>query len=60
LVDTKPNNLHFFENVYLVKPNLKEFRKMIGNEELPNTDEAIKQHGLLFVNQYKFNLVITR
>ena len=59
-VDTKPNNLKYFENVYLIKPNLKEFRQMIGNEELPNTDEAIKEHGMQFVTQYKLNLVVTR
>ena len=59
-VDSKPNNLKYFENVYLIKPNLKEFRQMIKNEELPNTDEAIKEHGIKFVEQYKCNLVITR
>ena len=59
-VDTKPNNFKYFEGVYLLKPNIKEFRQMIGNEELPNTDEAIKVHGIQFVNQYKLNLVITR
>lgn len=59
-VDTKPSNLHLFEDVYLVKPNLKEFRQMVGYEELPNTDEAIKEYGLQFVAQHKTNLVITR
>ena len=59
-VDTKPTNLKFFEGVYLIKPNLKEFRQMIGYEELQNTDEAIKEYGLQFVHQYKVNLVITR
>ncbi len=59
-VDTKPDNLKYFENVYLIKPNLKEFRQMIGNEELPDSDEALQEQGILFVNQYKTNLVITR
>jgi len=59
-VDTKPNNFKYFENVYLIKPNLKEFRQMIGNEELPNSEEAIKEQWIKFVNQYKLNLVITR
>ncbi len=59
-VDTKPNNLKYFEGVYLIKPNIKEFRQMIGNENLQNTDEAIKEQGIKFVDQYKLNLVITR
>ena len=59
-VDTKPNNLKYFEGVYLIKPNIKEFRQMIGNENLQNTDEAIKEQGMKFVDQYKLNLVITR
>lgn len=59
-VDTKPNNIKYFEGVYLIKPNLKEFRQMIGNEELPNTEEALQKHWIEFVHQYKLNLVITR
>ncbi len=59
-VDTKPSNLYLFDGVYLIKPNLKEFRQMIGYEELPNTDDAIKEYGLQFVAQYQVNLVITR
>lgn len=59
-VDTKPNNLKFFEWVYLLKPNLKEFRQMIGNEELPNTDQALQEYGTQFIHQYNLNLVITR
>ncbi|OQB40614.1 MAG: hypothetical protein BWY04_01279 [candidate division CPR1 bacterium ADurb.Bin160] len=30
LVDIKPQNLEFFHNVYLVKPNFKEFCEMMG------------------------------
>lgn len=60
LVDAKPNNLTYFAWVYLIKPNFKEFCQMIGNEELSNTDEAIKEYGVPFVNTYKINLVITR
>ena len=59
-VDTKPNNLKHFEGIYLIKPNIKEFRQMIGNENLQNTDDAIKDQGMKFVDQYKLNLVITR
>jgi hypothetical protein len=33
---------------------------MIGNENLQNTDDAIKEQGIKFVDQYKLNLVITR
>ena len=59
-VDTKPKNLSFFENLYLIKPNLKEFRQMIAYEELPNTDEAIKEYWTQFVHKHKLNLVVTR
>lgn len=59
-VDAKPNNLKYFEDVYLIKPNFKEFCQMVDNENLPNTDEAIKQYGLPLVQQYRCNLVITR
>ncbi len=60
LVDAKPNNLKYFEWIYLLKPNFKEFRQMIGNEELPNTDESIKEYGIPFVAKHMINLVITR
>ena len=60
LVDAKPNNIKYFGGVYLIKPNFKEFRQMVGNEELPNTDEAIKEQWMKFVDIHKLNLVITR
>ena len=59
-VDIKPNNLKYFDDVYLIKPNLKEFRQMIGDDELQNTEVAIQKRWIEFVNQYKVNLVITR
>jgi len=59
-VDAKPNNLKYFDGVYLIKPNFKEFRQMIDNEDLPNTEEAIRTYGVKFVQQHKVNLVITR
>jgi bifunctional ADP-heptose synthase (sugar kinase/adenylyltransferase) len=41
-VDTKPASLEYFKDVYLIKPNFKEFCLMVSSPELENTDEAIK------------------
>ncbi len=59
LVDTKPSNVHLFDWVYLLKPNVKEFRQMIG-QEIENTDEMIEHYGKEFVQKNNCNIVITR
>lgn len=60
LVDTKPASLDYFKDVYLLKPNFKEFCMMVDSPDLENTDEAIKWVGVPFVKDYRFNLVVTR
>lgn len=63
LVDTKPAHIDLFDNVYLIKPNFKEFCQMIGkkpDEEIKNTDEEIASYGLEFVKKHNTNLVVTR
>lgn len=60
LADIKPQNLELFEWVFLIKPNFKEFRKMIDNPWMENTDEDIEKYWLEFVKQYSTNLVVTR
>lgn len=59
LVDAKPKNVEFFRDVYLVKPNFKEFCQMIGND-IENTDEEIEKYGKAFAKEMNTNLVITR
>jgi len=65
LVDTKPQNLQYFDWVYLIKPNFKEFCEMVGhpwmeeNEEA-NTDENVELYGKQLVGEHKVNLVVTR
>ncbi len=63
LVDTKPEHMPFFDDVYLIKPNFKEFCKMIGKkpgEDVKNTDKEMEIHGLDFVKKHNVNLVVTR
>lgn len=60
LVDIKPQNLEFFHNVYLVKPNFKEFCEMMGIQWMENTDENVAKYGKEFTQKYKTNIVITR
>ena len=65
LVDTKPQNLSYFDWVYLIKPNLKEFYEMVGQkwmdkQEDSNNDYNIEQYGKKFVTEHRTNLVVTR
>jgi len=63
LVDAKPEQISFFNDVYLIKPNFKEFCEMLGkkpDEEIKNTDEEMAKYGLQFVKKYNTNLVVTR
>jgi D-glycero-beta-D-manno-heptose-7-phosphate kinase len=65
LVDTKPQNLQYFDGVYLIKPNFKEFCEMIGQkwmeaDDANNTDQNVELHGKQFVEEHKTNLVVTR
>jgi rfaE bifunctional protein kinase chain/domain len=59
LVDTKPQNLSLFYGVYLIKPNLREFREMIG-QKIDNTDKDIELFWKDFTKNHKTNLVVTR
>jgi len=43
LLDTKSNKLHLFENIYLLKPNFKEFKEIIG-KDIANTDVEIEKY----------------
>lgn len=60
LADIKPQNLSLFEWVFLIKPNFKEFCKMMDNPWIENTDEDIEKYWLEFVKKYWTNLVVTR
>lgn len=60
LVDTKPQHIDFFQWVYLIKPNFKEFCEMIGNKGMENTDINIEKYWPDFTKKYKTNLVVTR
>jgi len=59
LVDSKPKNVEFFMNTFLVKPNFKEFCDMIG-KTIDNKDCEIEKYWSEFVKKMKTNLVITR
>lgn len=60
LVDIKPQNLALFYDVFLVKPNFKEFCEMMWITWIENTDENISKYWKEFVQKYRTNLVITR
>lgn len=60
LVDIKPKNLELFYDVFLVKPNFKEFCEMMWITWIENTEENITKYGKEFVQRYRTNIVITR
>ena len=60
LVDIKPQNLELFYDVFLVKPNFKEFCEMMWITWIENTDENISRYWKEFVQKYRTNIVITR
>lgn len=53
IVDTKPENLHLFKNVYAIKPNAKEAREMTGLQD-------IEAAGLKIHKEMGCNVIITR
>lgn len=59
LVDSKPQHMTYFKGVYLMKPNFKEFRELIG-KDIPNDDQIIEQEAQKIVEEYDINLVVTR
>ena len=60
LVDIKPKNLELFYDVYLVKPNFKEFCEMMWIQWIENNEENISKYWEEFVQKYRTNIVITR
>jgi len=60
LADIKPQNLELFKEIFLIKPNFKEFCEMMWVTGIENTDENISNYWLIFVKQYWVNLVVTR
>lgn len=59
LVDTKPKNLKLFSDVFLVKPNFKEFSEIIW-KDIENDDKEIKKHWINLVKKLNTNLIVTR
>lgn len=59
LVDAKPKNIELFNNVFLIKPNFKEFCQITW-KDIENNDKEIEKYWKIFVENYKTNLVITR
>ncbi|AEH06037.1 bifunctional heptose 7-phosphate kinase/heptose 1-phosphate adenyltransferase [Methanothermococcus okinawensis] len=59
LIDPKPDNIHLYKNVYLIKPNLKEASGIVGRD-IKNTNEDVEKAGLDIVGKYNANVVITR
>jgi len=59
LVDPKPENIDFYYNVFLIKPNLKEASEIYGRKII-NEDKNIEKAGLELVKKYKSNFIITR
>lgn len=59
LIDSKPKNYTYIHDVFLMKPNFKEFCEYIG-ENMENTDENIEKYGTLLAQQKSSNIVVTR
>jgi rfaE bifunctional protein kinase chain/domain len=59
LIDSKPKNVEFFKDTFLVKPNFKEFCEMIW-KDIANIDSEIEKYWSEFVKNMNTNLVVTR
>ncbi len=59
LVDTKPSKFALYKNIYLFKPNFKEFKEIVG-QDVENDDAVIAHYGKSLAEQYRSNFVITR
>ena len=51
--------MSFFNGVYLIKPNFKEFCEVIG-KQIPNEDVDVEHEAKAFTEKYDVNLVVTR
>lgn len=58
-IDAKPKHYHFLRDVFLLKPNFKEFCEIIW-KNIENTDENIEKYGLPLAHERNSNLIITR
>lgn len=58
-VDTKSYKIRNYRNMFLLKPNFKEFREIIG-ASIPNTDQEIEKRGAELAKKLGCHLVITR
>ncbi len=59
LVDTKPHKFMFYTNVFIFKPNFKEFKEVIG-KDIENLDDEIALYGKSLAVQLNANVVVTR
>ncbi len=59
LVDTKPEKVAMYTNMFLLKPNFKEFKSMVG-KEISNTNQDIEKYWYEMAKQLNCHLVITR
>ena len=59
LVDPKPKNIKNYRNVYLIKPNMKEARMILG-EEIINENQEVGRAARKIMEKYSANIVITR
>lgn len=59
LADIKPPHIDFFKDIYLLKPNFKEFCEIIG-QQIPNDETQIIKQWIELVKKLNVNLIITR
>lgn len=60
LVDTKPSHLDYFDGVFLIKPNFKEFCQMVWKDIKKNDSAEVEKYWKLFTQKYNTNLIVTR
>lgn len=59
LVDPKPNNIHMYKDVFLIKPNLKELSNILG-ETIKNEDKDVGEAAMELSKKLNTNIVVTR
>mgnify|MGYP001578974634 FL=1 len=58
IVDPKPQNIHLYKNVSIIKPNLAEAEQITGI--IAANEKGIEQLGTLLSHEFNSNIIITK
>jgi len=58
VVDPKPDNLIFYQDVFCITPNMSEFEKMTGETDLMQDRDKLVECARNFITQYSLHCLI--